>query len=117
MSALQVITKELQSESINLKDARDILLAVVKEYPCMSRYLDYPSAIMHSAPFEMAIIKILDGREHQLNVEEANSVKIFLNPVQEANSLSQEEINDGTWTERLLKKRKIEKERRKNSSN
>lgn len=104
LSALQLATKELQSEMMNLKEAGDILLEVAKDYPQVADRIGYPSQIMHSPHFEMGIIKILEGREQHLTGAENQAVSIF-----RKQERAEEDANEdgGSLADRIAKKRKL----------
>ncbi|KAL0212103.1 hypothetical protein RCL1_005729 [Eukaryota sp. TZLM3-RCL] len=77
---LELVTKKLQYSHVPLHRTRAIFEAVMQEFPDMTYYTSYPSPIMHSADFELGVIKILTGKEETLTLRERSAVHCLLLP-------------------------------------
>jgi hypothetical protein len=76
MEAFESITKKLQSDNIDLYDARALFDGLFERYPEM-KHLSPDNRLIRNPTFETAIIKILNHREDDLNNLEAESVECF----------------------------------------
>ncbi|KAL0217923.1 hypothetical protein RCL1_008772 [Eukaryota sp. TZLM3-RCL] len=77
---LNIVTKKLQLSHVPLHRVKAIFEAITEELPEMTYYTSYPSEIMHSPDFELAVVKILTNNESSLTERESLTVACFLLP-------------------------------------
>jgi len=66
MSDLKVfesVTKALQSEELDISEARALFDGIIEQCPDMAYYLSSNAKIIHSPNFESGIVKILNKRD------------------------------------------------------
>ena len=64
------VTKLLQSDDTDMAKVRALFDGVVGEYPIMAQYLAPSARIVQDPVFESAIVKLLQGQDSLLNVDE-----------------------------------------------
>lgn len=89
-----------------LSDVRFIFDEVCKDYMTMTHYLSADADIVSHKPFEKAVIKIIDGRENDLDDEESDSVQALKLDVIESN-------DSGTHTSKMSYFQRIQSKRRR----
>lgn len=72
-------TKLLQNSDCNLSEVRGIFDAICLIYPDMEFYLDKNAQIVHTPDFENGIVKLIDGNDSGLEMEEEEILELFLN--------------------------------------
>ena len=72
------VTIALQRESIDISEVRVLFNEIIRHDVNMATYLSSNADIIHSKTFESALVKILDNREHELFLNEKESVNKLL---------------------------------------
>ena len=114
LSDVNVLTKELQDESVQLYEVRDYLDAAIQEFPELASHCSETSNIVCDPEFETAVVKVqrsqMEGDALSLSRSEKNAVKHLLKPQELAPRAvieEEEDDNQGLMAAiRRLKKRK-----------
>jgi hypothetical protein len=77
---LNTVTVALQSATMNIPESREIFDEVLSRYSSMDKYLAPDEDIIHSPIFDNAVVKVMKGREDELNNDEAVALIDFLIP-------------------------------------
>ncbi|ETP12765.1 hypothetical protein F441_11904, partial [Phytophthora nicotianae CJ01A1] len=77
MSDVESISKKLQSEGLNLLDARDLLDGLLEIKPSFTNYIAPTADIVHSPDFESGVVKVLGGHESDLSRAEKEALRPF----------------------------------------
>ena len=64
LQELDVVTRELQRENLDLADVRNLFDTVIEEYPESAQYLSSNASIVHTTDFETGLVKLLRARNH-----------------------------------------------------
>ena len=88
-------------------DAQCLFDAIIEQYPNMAKYLARDAAVKHSPEFESAIVKIADGKEPDLIIDERDAVK-HLKKTNVSQNENGNEVEDDFATS-FLKKKKVNK--------
>jgi hypothetical protein len=65
---------------MNIPESREIFDEVLSRYSSMDKYLAPDADIIHSPIFDNVVVKVMKGREDELNNEEAIGLIDFLIP-------------------------------------
>ncbi len=77
LQELDVVTKELQRENLDLADVRILFDNVIEEYSESAHYLSSNASIVHTPDFETGLVKLLDSQESLLTDNESHAVRDF----------------------------------------
>ena len=106
MQKFNSVTIALQRESIDISEVRVLFNEIIRHDVNMGTYLSSNAGIIHSKTFESALVKILDNREHELFLNEKESVNKLL---KQSEITPVSIVHDLDFASKLLKKRKLEK--------
>ncbi|KAH9181435.1 hypothetical protein AeNC1_016589, partial [Aphanomyces euteiches] len=84
LEEFETVTKKLQSDGIDLADARMLFDGTLAKYPSMA-HLDSDNAIVRYPDFDAAAIHALNGQENFLTAGQALCIERFLKPTSEDN--------------------------------
>jgi hypothetical protein len=108
--AMLDVTLSLQKEGLLLSDARaffDALMADYKDYN-LGKYLGKDAQIIHSPTFESGLIKISDGNEKDMTVQEKIALEDFLLENDDDTVQEMEDNENVSYSQQVLsKKRKV----------
>ena len=68
------VTKELQSEEIDLAAVRCLFDGLIECHPELSHYIGADADIIQSKDFENAVVKVLNSEDKKLNAKEKHSL-------------------------------------------
>jgi len=104
---LQSVTEKLQSDIIDLADARALFDAVLEKFPVMTQYLAPAADIVNNPNFENAIVKVLNDDIWSMNRTEEKVVECFLkSKIQVEEKVTLKEEKDTFADEVLERKRR-----------
>lgn len=103
---VESISKKLQSESLTLLDARDLLDGLLEVQPTFSSYIASDAAIVHSPEFESAVVKVLSGKSGRLTAAQRAVLRPFLRAAPATEETA--DPDPTSLAERILKRRKVE---------
>lgn len=111
MSDLDSITLQLQDDHTTISDARDMFDAIMHRHGCTKHRLAQNAPIVENVTFESALIKVQRGEENKLSTQEKKAIS-HLRVIQMATRTSTEDIGRMSFAQTVLKKRKMEKEKK-----
>ncbi|ETI30475.1 hypothetical protein F443_22402, partial [Phytophthora nicotianae P1569] len=109
MSDVESISKKLQSEGLNLLDARDLLDGLLEIKPSFTNYIAPTADIVHSPDFESGVVKVLGGHESDLSRAEKEALRPFRQMTSRSRSPEEDPTKLG-FADRILKRRKVQAE-------
>ena len=111
LKPMNSVTVKLQSRKLSVGDAQALLNHISGLHPQMhvatQKYLSPTSSIVHSTNFISGALKIIDGKENQLNQLEKNVMRPFKKPQPLDNAIDEDNQDaQQDAVEAILKKRK-----------
>ncbi|KUF78770.1 Pre-mRNA-splicing factor 38A [Phytophthora nicotianae] len=110
LADVESVSMKLQSEDLNLLDARDLLDGLLEVKPSFRHYLAPDADIVAAPEFESAVIKVLGGRAKLLSRAEKAALKPFERKTAEAADVTEKTAKVG-FADRILKRRKVQEDK------
>ena len=101
------MTKELQSDSIDLADDCSLFDILMKDYPTAKKYPSNDSKIVHSPDFKSGIIKIHVNQESNLSPNEKNAVECFEKAHSSTSKVYEEQVDCMSLASRARNRRRL----------
>ncbi|POM80132.1 Hypothetical protein PHPALM_2068 [Phytophthora palmivora] len=104
---LESVSKELQSSTVSLLDARVYFDGLLESLPVLASHIDARAAIVHSPHFEAACVKVLDGKAGDLTRAETASLRRFAVQTEETSVEPADDGANSSFVEQVKKRRKL----------